>query len=476
MDSIALTIAPAPDNLPPSGAGFAVVDGTTVDISVADMASVPPGGVEVCLPATAAREGQDLTLLHYAGGAWAPVAGSAWDATRMLVCAGGVTSFSPFALGYADRSIEFAGTVSNQVYTVDEPIEPLVLPPVKDGTGDPPITYALTPAGLPLGLSFDEATWTLSGMPTEVFSATEYSWTARDADGSEKTLTFTIAVAPTLSIDSPIVTEGTGTRGGTLRFLVSLNAASGNQVTVGYADAGTGTATSGTDYTAIPAGRTLTFAAGTTSQPIAVTVTGDATDEPDETVVVRLSGPVNATLADASEGTGTIVDDDAALWVRLKAINESVLPELSRALWGSALDAVTGRLESPDAAAPTVADGLETAAGFARANESALEEGDVSWKELLGGESFAFGLDADGEGGPGAGGVVAWGSGDWRRLSRDEDTLDWSGDAFSAHVGADAPCGRTFGPVWRRRGSRATWTTRTTGARAKRSRVRTRAG
>ena len=123
---------------------------------------------------------------------------------------------------------------------------------------------------------------------------------------------------------------------------------------------------------------------------------------------------------------------------RLKAVNESVLPELSWALWGSALDAVTGRLESPDAAAPTVADGLETAAGFARANESALEEGDVSWKKLLGAESFAFGLAGDGEGGPGAGGVVAWGSGDWRRLSRDEDALDWSGDAFSTHVGADA--------------------------------------
>ena len=122
---------------------------------------------------------------------------------------------------------------------------------------------------------------------------------------------------------------------------------------------------------------------------------------------------------------------------RLKRINESVLPELSRALWGSAMDAVTGRLESPDAAAPTAADGLERAAGFVRANEGALEEGDMSWKELLGGESFAFGL-AEGEGGSGFGGVVAWGSGDWRRLSRDEDALDWSGDAFSAHVGADA--------------------------------------
>ena len=149
-----------------------------------------------------------------------------------------------------------------------------------------------------------------------------------------------------------------------------------------------------------------------------------------------------ATDADGDEGKLTFsIEVKPALAearARLKAINESVLPELSRALWGSALDAVTGRLESPDAAAPTAAAGLEAAATFARANESALEEGDVSWKELLGGESFAFGLAADGEDGPGAGGVVAWGSGDWRRLSRDEDLLDWSGDAFSAHLGVDA--------------------------------------
>ena len=149
-----------------------------------------------------------------------------------------------------------------------------------------------------------------------------------------------------------------------------------------------------------------------------------------------------ATDADGDEGrlTFSIAVEPALAKARarLKAINESVLPELSRALWGSALDAVTGRLESPDAAAPTAAAGLEAAATFARANESALEEGDVSWKELLGGESFAFGLAGDGEGGPGAGGVVAWGSGDWRRLSRDEDALDWSGDAFSAHLGVDA--------------------------------------
>ena len=92
--------------------------------------------------------------------------------------------------------------------------------------------------------------------------------------------------APMLSIDSPSVTEGDS--GSTdLTFTATLSAASGREVTVDYADAGTGTATSGTDYTALTAG-TLTFAAGTTSRTFDVAVTGDVLDEADETVKVRL--------------------------------------------------------------------------------------------------------------------------------------------------------------------------------------------
>ena len=113
---------------------------------------------------------------------------------------------------------------------------------------------------------------------------------------------------PTLSVNSPSVTEGdSGTTN--LTFTVTLSPASGQQVTVDYADATTGTATSGTDYTAI-AGGTLTFPAGTTSRTFDVSVTGDALDESNETVVVTLSNAGNATLATAS-GTGTITDNDA---------------------------------------------------------------------------------------------------------------------------------------------------------------------
>ena len=128
---------------------------------------------------------------------------------------------------------------------------------------------------------------------------------------------------PTLSIDSPTVTEGDD-GSATLTYKVTLSAESGKQVTVAYADAGTGTATSGTDYTAIT-GATLTFVAGTTSQTFDVSITGDAMDEPNETILVTLSGPTNAVVSTtAGTGTGTITDDDDPPGVRLALADASI--------------------------------------------------------------------------------------------------------------------------------------------------------
>ena len=105
------------------------------------------------------------------------------------------------------------------------------------------------------------------------------------------------------------VTEGDN--GSTnLTFTLTLVEA-GKQVTVDYADAGTGTATSGTDYTALAAG-TLTIAAGQASGTITVSVTGDTVTERHETVLLTLSNLTNARFVTASMAslTGTIRNDD----------------------------------------------------------------------------------------------------------------------------------------------------------------------
>jgi hypothetical protein len=110
---------------------------------------------------------------------------------------------------------------------------------------------------------------------------------------------------PAISIDDVTVIEGDS---GTVNavFTVSLSAASGQEVKVDYATAD-GTALAGTDYQA--GSGIVTFAAGITTQPVTVVVNGDTSDEPDETLFVNLSNPVNATIADG-QGRGTIADDE----------------------------------------------------------------------------------------------------------------------------------------------------------------------
>src|SRR5205823_8742685 len=56
---------------------------------------------------------------------------------------------------------------------------------------------------------------------------------------------------------------------------------------------------------------TVTFNSGVTTQTIPVTINGDTTFEPDETFVVNLTTPVNATISD-NQGQGTIKNDDAS--------------------------------------------------------------------------------------------------------------------------------------------------------------------
>jgi hypothetical protein len=109
---------------------------------------------------------------------------------------------------------------------------------------------------------------------------------------------------PNLRVHDATVTEGNaGAVSAT--FTVSLSVAGSEAITVDYATAD-GTAT-GSDYQA--ASGTLTFAPGETTKTVTVLVNGDRVGEPNETFVVNLSNPTNATISDG-QGVGTIVDDE----------------------------------------------------------------------------------------------------------------------------------------------------------------------
>ncbi len=167
-----------------------------------------------------------------------------------------------------------------------------------DGTFSPPLTAAAGPG--PGGVAAgdfdgdgwaDAATANLYGGNASVL-INDHAWPAADA--------------PSASVGDVTVAEGNdGTVGAT--FTVSLSAAYDQPVAVHYATAD-GTATAGSDYTAVSGD--ITFAPGETTKTVTVVVYGDKKKEPDEWFAVDLSNPSSNALVSDPRGIGWILDDD----------------------------------------------------------------------------------------------------------------------------------------------------------------------
>jgi hypothetical protein len=111
--------------------------------------------------------------------------------------------------------------------------------------------------------------------------------------------------APQIAIDDVAVLEGSSGNH-VLLVPVRLNRKSASTVQVRYATAN-GLALAFDDY--LPVSGTLSFAPGTVSATIAVTIVGDAQIEPTETFTIRLSDPVSATIGDAVALVTILADD-----------------------------------------------------------------------------------------------------------------------------------------------------------------------
>ncbi len=154
---------------------------------------------------------------------------------------------------------------------------------------------------------------------------------------------------------------------------------------------------------------------------------------------------------DVLEFTIEVVSTLKKARARYAAVNRSVLPELSRATWGSVVEAVTGRLESSGAGSGMA----DTLASALKAREGMQDKSGVTWRDVVEGRTFAVALGGDGGSGGGSGSgadggvggsgsgssAVVWGGGSRRSLALDKGSLDWSGDLFAAHVGMDALLG-----------------------------------
>lgn len=118
------------------------------------------------------------------------------------------------------------------------------------------------------------------------------------------------SAGPAIKIGAAQVTEGPAGATTPVTLTVSLDNASPQEVSVGFASAD-GSAKAGQDYTGLPAGQRLTFAPGEKSKDITLAVLGNDVDESDRAFTVTLKDPVNGTLASANaSGLVTVKDDD----------------------------------------------------------------------------------------------------------------------------------------------------------------------
>jgi len=111
---------------------------------------------------------------------------------------------------------------------------------------------------------------------------------------------------PTISVDDVVFSES-----GSADFTLSLTGDLPTRmlpisVTVNTANVD---AVAPGDYTAV-VNQVVTFAPGTSTMPVSVSIATDTIDEPNETFQINLTNAVNAGIADA-QGIGTITDDDA---------------------------------------------------------------------------------------------------------------------------------------------------------------------
>lgn len=173
--------------------------------------------------------------------------------------------------------------------------------------------------------NFNSSTGTVTYTPNVGYTGAD-SLTFKANDGTVDSNT--AAVSITVNSFARNVTWSSASQNGaesagTLTVTATLSTASAYDVTVPFTLSGTATG-GGTDYsvTASP----LTITAGGTTANATITVNDDAPDEADETVILTMGNPTNASQGATTVHTATIQDNDASPTVTL-SISGSPLAE-----------------------------------------------------------------------------------------------------------------------------------------------------
>lgn len=280
----------------PSAKLIMATTNTTRTHTITDDDPLPSVAFALTASATAENANAQLTVsLSAVSGrnvtvGYSVTGGTAGAADATVVGAPGTLTFTP---GQTTKTIDV--TVTND--TLDEPAETVA------------VTLA-TPTNSTLG------------------ATTTHTLTITDNDDP-----------PTVAFMAATSSVGEGTA--TANLVVTLSTASGQDVTVPYVVNAASTATNPADYTI--AASPLTIPAGATSANIVVTVVNDTLDEANETVIVNLGTPTNATLGATTSTTLTITDNDDPPTVRFSAATASQNEATTNVTVNVVLSAVSGR-------------------------------------------------------------------------------------------------------------------------------------
>ncbi len=222
-----------------------------------------------------------------------------------------------------------------------------------NGTATQPTDYTATSGTLTFN----------PGQQTKTFSVAVADDTLNEADetvnltlsnatnatlGTPNPATLTILdddAAPTVAFSAATYSVNENVGGGTATITLTLNAVSGQTVTVDYGT-GDGTATQPADYTT--ASGTLTFNPGEQTKTFTIPLANDTLDEANETVNLALSNPGNATLGSPIVAILTILDDDPTPTVAFSSASYSVNEGVGTGTISVELSAASGRTVTVD--------------------------------------------------------------------------------------------------------------------------------
>ncbi|MCA9140159.1 MAG: hypothetical protein KDB00_25480 [Planctomycetales bacterium] len=125
-----------------------------------------------------------------------------------------------------------------------------------------------------------------------------------------------VLAVPTIGADLSVTTQGDETGPVDIVYTVTLSEsnATGAAITFDLDDLGTGSATSGLDYSVIPANAQISVAAGASSGSYVVSVSDDSLVEGDESINLAISNPSAASITiGVASATATIADNDFLL-------------------------------------------------------------------------------------------------------------------------------------------------------------------